>query len=192
MKSNIYTNSRRDFIQKLAISTAILTVLPKISFGKQNAKGLKIGLTEISSEKVQAFSQLLSSKKLAYLSEIKTYQNIDILYISNFNKESLEVIKEAADNNVCVIIEKPKDGLFSENDVIHICQNAGVLLAIVEDAMFDKQNQKAFNKTQLYESAFTPTNTLQRSLDFIKLLDSLTENNNFHIHQLKVQTSFIA
>ena len=191
MKSDIYTNSRRDFIQKLALSTAVLTVLPQISFGKSTQKGLKIGLTEISSKKFQTFNHLLSSQKLAYLSEIKSCYNIDVLYISNFNNQSLEVIKEAADNNIFVMIERPKKGSFLENEVIFACQNAGVLLAIIEDAMFDTKNQKAFYKTDLYESALTSNNNLQRSLDFVKLLDSLTENNNFRIHQSKTQDSYI-
>ena len=191
MKSDIYTNSRRDFIQKLALSSTILVFLPQISFGKSNLKGLKIGTTNIISDKAQAFQHLLSSQKLAHLSEIKANQNIDIIYISNFNKQSLEVIKNAADNNIYVMIERPKNGLFLENEVRHICESAGVMLAIVDDAMFDNQNQKAFYKTVLYESAFTPNNNLQRSLDFIKLLNLLTKNNNFHIYQSKFQASFI-
>lgn len=191
MKSDLYTNSRRDFIQKLALSSAILAFFPQISFGKSNQKGLKIGIMEVISGKTQAFDHLLSSQKLAYLSEIKTCHNIDILYISNFNDQSLETIQEASNNNIFVMIERPKKGSFLENKVIHICQNAGVMLAIVEDAMFDKKNQKAFNKTDLYESAFTTSNNLQRSLDFIKLLDLFTEKNNFRIYQSIVQASLI-
>jgi hypothetical protein len=191
MKSNIYKNSRRDFIQKIAISTAFLSILPEISFGKQSENGLKIGVTEINSDKVQAFKHLLSLQKLAYLSPFNTYQYIDIIYIPNFNNKSLQLIREATDNNICVLIERPNDSQFSENEIITICQNAGVVLVIVEAMLFDKQNQKAFYKTDFYEPTFTSNNNVQRSLDFIKLLNLLTQNNNFRVHQSKVQSSFI-
>ena len=109
---------------------------------------------------------------------ISTHNLADVIYFSEINENTQNIIQQALISGKHLIIERNRNS----ESMIEKCQASGVLLAIVERS---DNNLNLFKSVNYYESNLSPSLDIQKIIINLNFLVNNTQKDKFKVFSLK-------
>lgn len=170
-----FTNdSRRYFLERLIISSAVLVATPNLLLANNSSKMLRISILEEDSELAKII------EKFDKITITKDFKIADVIYIRESHQNSQKYIMEAIALGKHLMIE----GHSNNEPLVASCKKVGGLLIIVERSTDDS---KLFAKADFYQFETS------KSIDYHKILELLSFlSNHTKPMKLKIKTGEIS
>ena len=165
MESIFTNNSRRHFLERIAIASTILVVSPAIVFGKKSSQLLRFAV--LGDDSVLAGMINNSDNMTLVDNQILT----DVIYVSKTYQKSLNSIQEIRISGKQLIVE----GSENDDSWVDYCRKSGSLLTIVERS---GDASKLFENANYYEGK---TTDFRKVITLISFFERHTKPLNFKI-----------
>jgi hypothetical protein len=171
MKSTFTNSSRRNFIERLAITSTVLVASPTLLLANNSKTMLRFAVLGQDSVLTGIIDK---SDKMTLIDDLKL---ADVIYVSESHQKSQKYIKEVLASGKHLIVES----IGNNESLIEDCRKSGSLLAIVERS---EVGIKLFKSADYYESNLNQSSDFQKVILKLDFLVSNTQNDEFKVFSL--------